>query len=416
VKALVFDFEAPTEPWTPPPGATGLLLNLASTPMALVDMADARPLRPDWYVVKPRLVGICGSDSKQALMDFGADDADSAMAAFCSFPQVMGHEVVGEVTEAGPEAEGFEIGQRVVINPWLACRARGITPECPACVAGDYSLCHSFLSGSISRGIHTGVSSDATGGYAELMPAHSTMMFPVPDSLSDEQAVLADPFAVSLHAVTRNPPPPNAKVVVYGAGSLGTTALAVLKSLYPGTQVAVVARFRAQAELARSLGADLVLDHEPRLGLIEALAEWSGGRVITGGLMMDDALPMCHPGGIDVVYDTVGKPETFEVGVRVLKARGTLVKEGFHGPGRWEWSPLYFKEIRWVGSNAFGIEEVEGRRAHGIQHYLELARSGRVDIVPMLTHTFPLAQWRDAFAAIADQANSAAVKVAIDHR
>ncbi|MHB1445393.1 MAG: zinc-dependent alcohol dehydrogenase [Acidimicrobiales bacterium] len=416
MKALVFDFEVPTEAWTPPPGATGLLLNLASTPMALVDMEDARPLRPDWYVVKPRLVGICGSDSKQALMDFGADDADSAMAAFCSFPQVMGHEVVGEVVEAGPEATGFEIGQRVVINPWLACRARGISPECPACAAGDYSLCHSFLSGSISRGIHTGVSSDATGGYAELMPAHSTMMLAVPDSLSDEQAVLADPFAVSLHAVTRNPPPPNGKVVVYGAGSLGTTALAALKALYPGTQVAVVARFRAQADLARSLGADLVLDHEPRLGLIEALAAWSGGKVITGGLLMDDALPMCHPGGIDVVYDTVGKPETFEVGVRVLKARGTLVKEGFHGPGRWEWSPLYFKEIRWVGSNAFGMEDVEGRRAHGIQHYLDLATSGRVDIVRMLTHTFPLAGWRDAFAAIADQADSGAVKVAIDHR
>jgi len=416
VKALVFDFEVPTEAWTPPPGATGLLLNLASTPMALVDIEDARPLRPDWYVVKPRLVGICGSDSKQALMDFGADDADSAMAAFCSFPQVMGHEVVGEVVEAGPEAAGFDIGQRVVINPWLACRARGVSPECPACAAGDYSLCHSFLSGSISRGIHTGVSSDATGGYAELMPAHSTMMFPVPDSLSDEQAVLADPFAVSLHAVTRNPPPPDAKVVVYGAGSLGTTALAVLKALYPGTEVAVVARFRAQAELARSLGADLVLNHEPRMGLIQALADWSGGQVITGGMLMGDALPMCHPGGIDVVYDTVGKPETFEVGVRVLKARGTLVKEGFHGPGRWEWSPLYFKEIRWVGSNAFGIEEVEGRRAHGIQHYLDLAGSGRVDIVRMLTHTYPLVQWRDAFAAIADQANSGAVKVAIDHR
>ena len=414
MKALVFGVDP--EPWSAPPGATGLLANLATTPMALLDVEDARPLRPDWYVVAPRLVGICGSDSKQALMDFGPDDADSAMAAFCSFPQVMGHEVVAEVVEAGPEATGFDIGQRVVINPWLACRARGIEPECAACREGDYSLCHSFLSGSISRGIHTGVSSDATGGYAELMPAHSTMLFAVPDGLSDEQAVLADPFAVSLHAVTRNPPPPGGKVVVYGAGSLGTTALAILKAFYTDVEVAVVARFPAQADLARSLGADLVLDHEPRLGLIETLAEWSGGRVITGGLMLDDALPMCHPGGIDVVYDTVGKPETFEVGVRVLKARGTLVKEGFHGPGRWEWSPLYFKEINWRGSNAFGIEEVEGRRAHGIQHYLDLTAEGRIDIVKMLTHTFRLSEWHEAFAAIADQGRSGAVKVAIDHR
>ena len=75
---------------------------------------------------------------------------------------------------------------------------------------------------------------------------------------------------------------------------------------------------------------------------------------------------------IDVVYDTVGKPETFEVGVRVLASRGTLVKAGVHAPGRWEWSPLYFKEISWVGSNAFGVEEVEGVRKHAIEHYLDL--------------------------------------------
>jgi len=125
---------------------------------------------------------------------------------------------------------------------------------------------------------------------------------------------------------------------------------------------------------------------------------------------------MAYPGAIDVVYDTVGKPETFEVGVRVLKARGTLVKAGVHAPGRWEWSPLYFKEINWVGSNAFGYEEVEGRRKHAIEHYLDLVVDGRVDLRPMLTHTFQLEQWREAFLAIADQGQSGAVKVAIDFR
>ena len=98
---------------------------------------------------------------------------------------------------------------------------------------------------------------------------------------------------------------------------------------------------------------------------------------------------MAHPGGIDVVYDTIGKPETFEVGVRLLKARGTLVKSGVHGPGRWEYSPLYFKEITWVGSNAFGVEEVDGVRKHGIAHFLDLASEGKVDLAGMLTHTRP---------------------------
>lgn len=92
------------------------------------------------------------------------------------------------------------------------------------------------------------------------------------------------------------------------------------------------------------------------------------------------------------------------------------MKAGVHAPGRWEDSPLYFKELCLVGSNAFGVEEVDGRRKHAIAHYLDLAAAGRVDLRPMLTHTFALAQWRDAFRALADQGESGAVKVAIDQR
>ena len=70
-----------------------------------------------------------------------------------------------------------------------------------------------------------------------------------------------------------------------------------------------------------------------------------------------------------------------------------MVKSGVHAPERWEWSPLYFKEISWVGSNAFGVEEVDGVRMHGIAHYLRLASEGRIDMTGMLTHTFRLDEW-----------------------
>ena len=410
MKALVFGTQP--EPWTPPPGSNRLTTNLSVAPVALEEIDDARPLRPDWVVTRPLLTGVCGSDSKQILLDFEGD-SDSAMSGLCSFPQVMGHEVVTEIVELGPEATGVEVGQRMVLDPWLSCVPRGITPVCPACEAGDNSLCWSFTAGTISPGIHTGVSSDATGGYAELMPAHPTMLHPVPDSIDDEHAILADPFAVSLHSITRHPPPAGGRALVWGAGALGSCAVAILKALYPDVQVAVVARFDAQADLARRFGADLVLRLGTQIELVEQLADWSGGvlRPTMEGL---DGIPMCHPGGIDVAYDTVSKPETFEVEVRVLKARGTLVKSGVHAPGRWEWSPLYFKEISWVGSNAFGIEEVDGVRKHGIAHYLDLASSGRIDLTGMLTHTFPLSSWHDAFVATADQEHSGAIKVAID--
>ena len=402
MKALVYG--VPPEP--------GLADVLADSPVALRDLPDPVLPHDDWVITRPRLTGICGSDSKQILGDFGAGDVDNAMAAFCSFPQVMGHEVVADVVELGPKARGLDIGQRVVLNPWLFCDPRGIRPVCPACEAGDYSLCWSFADGDIKPGIHTGVSADVTGGYAELMPAHDSMLLPVPDTVPDEQAVFADPFSVSLHAITRHPPPSSGRVLVNGAGSLGLSALAILRALYPDVAVAVVARFDAQAELARRFGAEVVVAHEPRSALVEDLVAWGGG-LLHHPLQ---GLPMAHPGAVDVVYDTVGKPETFEVGVRVLRARGTLVKAGVHTPGRWEWSPLYFKEISLVGSNAFGIEEVDGVRQHAILHYLDLVGDGRIDLRPMLTHTFRLDRWREAFLAIADQGVSGAVKVAIDQR
>ena len=81
------------------------------------------------------------------------------LAAFCSFPQVMGHEVVADVVRVGPDGPwARRSGQRVVLNPWLSCGPRGIEPPCPACESGDYSLCWSFCDGDIKPGHpHRGV-------------------------------------------------------------------------------------------------------------------------------------------------------------------------------------------------------------------------------------------------------------------
>ena len=408
MRALVYGL-----PPEPTGVATGnpLLDALDGTPMQLVEREDPPLPRPDWVRLAPRLTGICGSDAKQVFMDWGTSNPDNPMIDFSSFPQVLGHEVVADVVEVGPEASGVAVGDRVVLNPWLSCAPRGIDPVCPACAEGDLTLCWNFRTGPLAPGIHIGTSTDLPGGFATQMVAHDSMVFRVPDAVPDEIAVFADPFAVSLHSVTRHAPEPGSKVLVYGAGALGSCAVAILRALHPDVEVGVVARFDSQVELATRLGAHRVFRHEPLKELIEDIADWSGG-VLHG----DRALPMAFPGGIDVVYDTIAKQDSQEVSVRVLKARGTLVKAGVHGEFSWEWTPLYFKEIVWVGSNAFGVEEVEGVRKHGIQHYLDLVEAGRIDLSPMLTHTYPLDDWRAAFTALATQADSGAVKVAFDQR
>jgi threonine dehydrogenase-like Zn-dependent dehydrogenase len=408
MRALVFMTDPEPVP-APPADAPVLVQHLASTPMKVEEVPDPHLIGDDWAVLKTRLTGICGSDSKQVLMDFD-DAADNPMTAFISFPQVLGHEVVADVVEAGPDF-GLPVGQRVVLNPWLSCGPRGLDPPCPECAVGNYSACWGFLDGRLAPGIHTGNSSDATGGFAEFLPAHRLMAVPVPDDVPDEVAVLADPFSVSLHAITRNPPPTGGRAVVYGAGALGTTATAILKALHPDVDVAVVARWPAQAALARRLGAT-VFEPEPREQLVEALADWSGATLRTPW----EGLPVAYPGFIDRVYDTVGYPQTVEVGIRVLGHGGELVQLGVASPARFEWTPWYFKELRLIGSNAFGVEEVDGVRKHAIEHYLDLVRDGRIDLDGMLTHTYRLDDWRDAFRTIIDQGTTDAIKVAFDFR
>jgi threonine dehydrogenase-like Zn-dependent dehydrogenase len=408
VKALVYGTKP--ESWIPPDPENRLLVALSKVPMSLTDTELAAP-RPGWVTLKTRMTGICGSDAKQVFMDFGEGFGDSPLNGLFSFPTVLGHEVVADVAETGPGVDRIEVGTRVVLNPWLSCVPRGIDPICGSCETGDYSLCWHFTDGDLAPGIHTGTCRDAPGGFAEMLPAHQSMIHRVPDRVPDELAVIADPFSVSLHSVSRHSPPPGGRALVYGAGALGTTATAILRALHPDTEVAVVAGHPSQAALARRLGAT-VFAHEPVESLIEELASWSGGRL----RRVDGALPMAHPGGIDIVYDTIGTSETSEVAVRVLAQRGTLVKSGVNAPQRWEWSPLYFKEISWVGSNAFGFETLGGVRKHAIEHFLDLAADGRIDLSGMLTHTFSLDDWRDAFTALATQDTSGAIKVAFDFR
>ena len=172
--------------------------------------------------------------------------------------------------------------------------------------------------------------------------------------------------------------PPGGRALVWGAGALGSCAVAIL----PGAATPT-SRWRwspastPRPTLAERLGAHRVLAPRARSSeLVEELAAWSGGvlRPTMEGL---GGLPMCHPGGIDVAYDTDRQAGDLRGGGAGAAGPGHAREErACTRPGRWEWSPLYFKEISWVGSNAFGIEEVEGVRQHGIQHYLDLVIDG----------------------------------------
>ncbi len=406
MRALVFEQSLPRLALTKLLGfATPRAFVARTSPLRLRDIAEAPLPGPDWLRIRTRLCGLCGSDYKQVFLN---GSTDNPMTAVISFPQVLGHEVVGVVDEVGPAVRAHRPGDRVVLNPWLSCGPRGLEP-CRWCAQGDYAQCEGFTRGRLRPGIHTGNSRDATGGFAVRVPAHESMCIPIPDGVSDEQAVLADPFSVSFHAVLHNPPPPDGTVLVYGCGTLGLLSIPILRILYPRLQVMAVARFRHQALLAERMGAHVVLAHRPTRALIERVGAETGADLQQPWR----GLPMLN-GGVDVVYDSVGLPETLEVGVRVTRSRGTIAVTGVEKPKRFEWTPLYFKEIALRGSNAFGCETLDGRRQHAMQWYFEWIRERGYDGTPILTHRFTLDRFRDAFLACHDQEASGAVKVLFD--
>jgi threonine dehydrogenase-like Zn-dependent dehydrogenase len=382
--------------------------------LRLEEVPDARVPFPDWVLIRTRLTGICGSDYKQVFVDF--EGIDSPMATLATFPQVMGHEVVGTIHEVGPAVQGLRPGQRVVLNPWLSCAPRGIDPVCDACREGQYSICVNFKRGRLAPGIHTGTCRDASGGYAPYLPAHESMAIPVPDDVSDEQAVLADPFSVSLHSVLRNPPSRGDIVVVYGCGTLGLCAIEILSKLFDA-KVYAITRFEHQARLAKRLGAIDTVEWRPAERIIERFGEITGATEVLPSIEGTGGLPMLHgTRGVRVVYNTVGTPESFAVSIRIAGPRSTVVISGVDTPGRFEWSPHYFKEINLVGSNAFGVEEWNGKRQHAMRHYFDMIREHRIDVTPILTHRFPLEEYRAAFLYNHEQGAHEAVKVYFDFR
>lgn len=396
MKALVFHHSLPREAAAKLGGGLDRRAFVAPfAPVRLDDVPEPEPPNQSWVRCDTVVSGICGSDAKQIFLN---GRRDNPLTALLSFPHVLGHEAV---------ARRSDTGERVVLNPWLSCGPRGIDPPCPACAEGRYPWCRNFTVGALPAAIHLGNCAGAAGAHAERFCAHAGQLFAVPDDVSDEAAVLADPVSVSLRTVLLCPPAEGSPALVYGSGTLALAAVGLVRHLYPDVEVWVACRPGPRAALAAKLGAHAVLSAEPDV-LVEEVGRRCGARTLvpwSGRSWIQD--------GPAVVYDTVGSPETVETSMRLLTTGGTLVISGVEPPARFEWTPLYFKELHVIGSNAFGVEEVGGVRKHAFEHYFDFLGAG-LDLTPLVTHRFPLARWREAVHTIARRRRTGAVKVLLE--
>ena len=317
---------------------------------------------PDDALVRVTAEGICGSDLNyyRRLKE----------------PETVpgGHETAGEVVEVGARVDPSIIGQRVaveVIGHGNACLA------CWYCRRGQYTHC-------------TEKRDWGGGGFAEYVTRRAAACYPLADSMTWEEGALVEPFAVSIRGLHRGGLTAGDTVVVLGSGNIGLTAIAAARALGAGKVIAT-ARHPHQAELARKLGADVVMDPADA-DAKDAVYDLTGGR------------------GADITVETVGGSDNIDTLVQAVdltRVMGSIVVLGvFYGQTPTDWLQPLIKEQSVIFSLCYGIDN--GR--HEFQTAIDLIASGAVDLKPMVTHTYPLTEMPQALATAYDK-STGSVKV-----
>ena len=359
---------------------------------------------PNWVKIRTRLGGICATDLSGILLQLRPD---SFMGAFLSFPIGVGHEAVGYVHEVGPAVSTLKPGDRVTLDPSLSCVTRSINPPCENCRDGRYNTCTNFAEGALPPGCGVGGNNRTGGSWGEFFVAHKDRVFLIPDDFSDALALFIEPFSCALHAVRKLTLHNSHTVLVFGAGTLGLMTVAALRLLDFRGRILVAARYPFQAQAARSLGADLALPPSGQ-SLYTQLADLTGARIYRGRLGNNRTLV----GGVDAVFDWVGSTQSITDSLRFLKAGGHMVLGGIDRPKNVDWTPLWAQECVIHGSASHATEDLPTGRVFTFNLAIDLLRTHRLNLEPLLTHTFPLHQYPKAFDTLLHKERTHAVKVA----
>lgn len=362
-----------------------------------------------WVRLRPILGGICGTDFAAITQ---RNHPASILQAFSSLPTVLGHENVSIVERVGSEVSRVSPGDRVVVESSLSCVPRGIDPVCEQCASGRFTLCANFRTGPLPVGSMIGWNSFTGGSWAERFVAHESQLYPVPDAIDDQVAILVDPIAGGLHAVLKRAPRPDENVLVLGAGILGVAVAASIHALYPRAKIIAVVRHREQVDLMQRFGASDCITVGRKETLSERYAKVAqrvGGQVIPTRFGHQALL-----GGFDLVYDCVGTGQSLTDAMKYARSGGTVVEVGTSSITLVDTAPLWFDELALIGANGRAIEECEGRRRHTYEMVFSLIGDGKLDLHGLLTHRFPLEEYRTALTVMANRHTTGAIKVAFE--
>lgn len=358
---------------------------------------------PDWAVVGTRLAGICGTDLGTIALH-----TSPYYSPFSAFPFTLGHENVGTLLEVGDNVQGFHPGQRVVMDPTLWCAPRGFAEEdwCAFCRRGETNRCQHKTLGDLAPAVMTGASKDTGGTWSPRFLAHQSQLFAVPQELSDENALMVEPFACGLHAALLDFPSDDETILILGAGTVGLVLLAALRALGSKARILISARYSFQMEAAQRLGADEVLSGGD---LYAQVAELTGAQLLQPTIGKRVVL-----GGADRVFECTGSDRALDDANRLARHGGTVILVGVPGIAKGvDWSAIFDQELRVLGSDRFHRAESFNRKIwSAFDLALHLMGSGKADVGWMVSRTYALQDYKQALADLDDKEHNPLIKAA----
>jgi len=295
---------------------------------------------------------------------------------------VIGHEPVGVIHELGEGVTGYQVGDRVLIGAITPCG------QCRACLSGHLSQCGHGEGYEAIGGWRFG--NTINGAQAEylLVPNAQANLARIPDELSDEQVVLlADIASTGFGGAESGNIRIGDSVVVFAQGPIGLCATAGAK-LMGATMIIGVDGDEKRLAMAKQMGADVVLDYRA----VDIVAEVHR---LTGG-------------GADVAIEALGTQQTFESALRSLRPGGTLSSLGVYS-GKLQIP--YEAFAAGIGDHLIVTTLCPGGKER-MRRLMEVVRSGRVDLRPLLTHTYPLEKISEAYDLFGERMDGV-LKVAI---
>ena len=306
-------------------------------------------------LLKIRSSGICGSDIARVFTK-----------GTYSFPMIPGHEFAGEIAETGPGVDASLCGKKAAVFPLLPCKT------CDMCEIGEYASCRNY----------SYFGSRCNGGFAEYIavPAWNLVFC---DGLDCEEMAMAEPAAVSVHALSRAGIPLGGSVAVFGAGAIGLLLAAFAKA--GGAEKVILLDIDTKKlDFARQLGYEHALD--------SSSDEW-----------LDHLMDISRGRGVDLAIEGAGAAAAAEGCFRAARPMGHVVLMGnpagdmhLRQDAYWE---ILRKQLTVHGTWNSGYT----RQRNDWRVVLEAMAAKRVNVKPLITHRFSLSGCAKAFGLLRDK-------------